>query len=279
MTGKDDISNAIDRIERILHEGRDLHSVDNSAFDDWEQICRIAREQIQKKVLRVAVVGAIKSGKSTFTNSLFNGDYLKRGAGVITSIVTRIRSGSHLEAALFFKTWDEINNDIRRGLVLLPGSDRLGEDNDFDIRRSRDRGQLQAVVDDLPADVQMASGNRNTGIVLLSSYLKGYDRVKDHVSSDNRTVKYDAESFAAHTDYVGDDSLSVYLKDIELTIDTGNMGQGIEIADCQGSDSANPLHLLRIQEYLMITHLLVYVISSRTGLREADVKFFVHHSE
>ena len=273
MTENDDITTVIDDIEKVLNGARKLPSVDTGAFEDWERICRVAREQIRKKVLRVAIVGAIKSGKSTFTNSLFKGDYLKRGAGVITSIVTRIRSGEHLEASLFFKIWDEINDDIQRALVLLPGWDRPGNDGDFDIRRSRDRDRLTAVLEDLPADVQMASGNRNTGIVLLSSYLKGFDRVKDHVSSESRTVTYTAENFSAHTDYVGDDSLSVYLKDIELAIDTGNMGQDIEIADCQGSDSANPLHLLMIQDYLLLTHLIVYVVSSRTGLREADVKF------
>ena len=45
------------------------------------------------------------------------------------------------------------------------------------------------------------------------------------------------------------------------------------MADCQGSDSSNPLHLAMIQDYLRMAHLLVYVISSRTGLRRADIKF------
>jgi hypothetical protein len=47
----------------------------------------------------------------------------------------------------------------------------------------------------------------------------------------------------------------------------------IEIADCQGSDSSNPLHLAMIQDYLLLTHQIIYVVSSRTGLREADIRF------
>ena len=47
----------------------------------------------------------------------------------------------------------------------------------------------------------------------------------------------------------------------------------MEVADCQGSDSTNPRHLAMIQDYLMVTHLIVYVISSRTGLRQADIRF------
>jgi hypothetical protein len=47
----------------------------------------------------------------------------------------------------------------------------------------------------------------------------------------------------------------------------------MEIADCQGSDSPNPIHLNMIQDYLLLTHMIIYVISSRTGVRQADIKF------
>ena len=65
----------------------------------------------------------------------------------------------------------------------------------------------------------------------------------------------------------------MYLRDIELEINTGAFNAHIEIADCQGSDSSNPMHLTMIQDYLIRTHLIVYVISSRTGLRQADIQF------
>jgi hypothetical protein len=34
-----------------------------------------------------------------------------------------------------------------------------------------------------------------------------------------------------------------------------------------------PLHLVMIQDYLLLTNLIVYVVSSRTGLRQADIRF------
>jgi hypothetical protein len=67
--------------------------------------------------------------------------------------------------------------------------------------------------------------------------------------------------------------MAIYLKDVELEIDSGTIDSNMEIADCQGSDSPNPLHLAMIQDYLLLTHLIIYVVSSRTGLREADIKF------
>ncbi|MGD8725479.1 MAG: hypothetical protein PVG00_16170, partial [Desulfobacterales bacterium] len=109
--------------------------------------------------------------------------------------------------------------------------------------------------------------------VLLSSYIKGYGSVCDIISDKNTTRQYDTRSFAEHKGFVGDENLAVYLKDVELEIPSNAFATNIEIADCQGSDSSNPMHLSMIQDYLLLTHMIVYVISSRTGLRQADIQF------
>ncbi|MGD8493805.1 MAG: hypothetical protein PVH44_09365, partial [Desulfobacterales bacterium] len=114
---------------------------------------------------------------------------------------------------------------------------------------------------------------RNINNVLLSSYIKGYERVHDIISTQNTTRHYDANHFAEHKSFVGDENLAVYLKDVQLEIPSDAFTTNIEIADCQGSDSSNPMHLSMIQDYLLLTHMIVYVISSRTGLRQADIQF------
>ncbi|MGM0452587.1 MAG: hypothetical protein ACQERN_05440, partial [Thermodesulfobacteriota bacterium] len=119
----------------------------------------------------------------------------------------------------------------------------------------------------------LTKDSRNVNGVLLNAYLKGYDTVKDIISSATETVTYDDGRFGEHKSYVRSESLSVYLKDITLEINTGDMATNIEIADCQGSDSPNPLHLAMIQDYLRTADLVVYLVSSRTGLRQADIKF------
>ena len=109
--------------------------------------------------------------------------------------------------------------------------------------------------------------------MLLASYLKGYERVQELVEAEHATVIYENDRFALHREFVGNDSMAVYLKDVLLEIDSAGLGEGVEVADCQGSDSPNPLHLAMIQDYLMMAHLTIYVISSRTGLRQADIRF------
>jgi hypothetical protein len=114
---------------------------------------------------------------------------------------------------------------------------------------------------------------RNINNVLLSSYLKGYDTVQPVLNAKDTILVYEGDQFAAHKSFVGNESLAVYLKDVLLEIDSSHVRADIEIADCQGSDSSNPLHLAMIQDYLLVTHQMVYVISSRTGLRRADFRF------
>ncbi len=244
-----------------------------SAFDQWKQFSAHIGQSLSDHVMRIAVVGAIKSGKSTLVNALLRNDYLKRGAGVITSIVTRVRRGEQLGARLYFKSWDEVNDDIEQALVLFPADEWQNEERRFDIRRSKDREDLADALDALDSELKIARDSLNANSVLLSSYLKGFESVQDFVSADSTTRTFEGDDFGSHRKFVGADALAVYLKDIQLDITGNAIKTNIEMADCQGSDSPNPLHMAMIQDYLLKAHLIVYVISSRTGLRQADIQF------
>lgn len=260
-------------LSALLSEAKAAPGMHDS-LKGWEKTCEDIRRHLAEDIIRVAVVGSIKSGKSTFVNSLFKGDYLKRGAGVVTSIVTKIRRGTALEATLCFKSWDEVNTDMRQAALLLPA---LGDSSDregFDIRKDADRENLRQGLERLDSELLITNDTRNLNSVLLESYLDGYPRVADIVGADSEIRTFAAGRFGAHRDFVGNDALSVYLRDVRLEINTGaDIDGAVEIADCQGSDSPNPLHLAMIQDYLLGTHLIVYVITSRTGLRQADIKF------
>ena len=260
-------------ISALFSDAGSITGMSDHSFTDWQKTCSNIYKQMSDQIIRVAVVGTIKSGKSTFINALFKGDYLKRGAGVVTSIITRVRSGKQLNAKLLFKSWDEVNSEIDQALVLFPSVDWRTEKNRFDIRRKGERIDLQRALSSLGTEHLFTNYSRNLNNVLLTSYIKGYEKVKDMISSDSITGHYEDNKFTEHWAFVGDGSMAVYLRDIELEIDSGNIDSNIEIADCQGSDSPNPLHLAMIQDYLLLTHLIIYVVSSRTGLREADIKF------
>lgn len=259
-------------LQSLFNSVKSIPGLSVSSFGDWEKTCQSLRRQLDEEVIRVAVVGPIKSGKSTFLNSILRGDYLKRGAGVVTSIVTRVRAGEALKATLFFKNWDEINADIEQALSLFPAWDKQAQEGVFDIQQAALRQKLQDELNSLGSEQLITRDARNINNVLISSYLKGYDAVCDIIGT-NATRHFSGDQFADHKDFVGDETLAVYLKDVALEINSPGLEPNLEFADCQGSDSSNPLHLAMIQDYLLVTNLIVYVISSRTGLRRADIRF------
>jgi GTPase SAR1 family protein len=272
-TLKDDVLHINRDVTMLFSTAKSIPGMADFSFGEWETACDQLPRRLNEDIIRVAIVGPIKSGKSTFLNSIFKGEFVKRGAGVITSIVTRVRNGEHLRAKLFFKSWDEINAEMEQALVLFPSENWRSENSRFDIRQSKDRHDLKQALGELSADQLITRSTRNINNVLLTSYLKGYDAVPPLLSAENAIQLYENDRFADHKAFVGNETLAVYLKDVLLDINTGGVKPNIEIADCQGSDSSNPLHLAMIQDYLRLTHLMVYVISSRTGLRQADIRF------
>jgi len=261
-------------LRQVIREVASINGLSHHPLEAWKATTARIHRQLIEEMIRVAVVGPIKSGKSTLINALFGGDYLKRGAGVVTSIVTKIRPENSMRARLEFKTWDEINAEMNQALILLPAVCWDTDGGSFDINCEEDRIQLQQKLSSLNSEQLISDHTRDPNSVLLTEYLKGYDRVKSFVSFEPSTHIFEGEDFYRQKDFVGDQSLAVYLKDVLLTlIAPEGFGGNLEIADCQGSDSPNPLHLTMIQDYLFQAHLIIYVLSSRTGLREADIKF------
>jgi hypothetical protein len=271
-----------EQVEIIREVGGELASLIRAArtlpgmaelSGEWERQRADLEAQMTSERVCVAVVGPIKSGKSTFINALLGGDYLKRGAGVVTSIVTRIRRGEALSARLTLKSWEEINESVEGATALFPPGGWQPAGGAVDLRRETDRRAISEALAGLGADRHIGENARNPHSALLTSVLNGYSRMRDRIGESAGELSFSEARFREHQEYTGDDDLAVYLSDVRLTINAPMLPAHVEIADCQGSDSPNPLHLAMIQQYLLRTHLIVYVISSRTGLRGADIRF------
>ena len=104
----------------------------------------------------------------------------------------------------------------------------------------------------LGSDRLISNGAKDAQSLLLSLYLKGYDKVRGHLEAGRGLVVFEGRDFLKHREFTGDDALAVFLKDILLYMDGGRVAADMEIADCQGSDSPNPFHLAMIQDYLLL---------------------------
>ncbi len=299
-----------DSLFHIFEKMKKINGMYDSTVEKHQRLCTIIPKQIDKGSIKIAVVGAIKSGKSTFINSLLMDDILKRGAGVVTSVLTRVKRGDTLKAEIIFKSWDEINNDIEKTLMLTPSLHNSEDSNSysssvsnfssslpfgrsgFDLRRKKDRNFLKTVKSTLcftkwsedgfennefknigcKADPKTNNSLLRSEAILITNVLDGYENVKEFIQSERAYVEFTGKQFSEHKQFTGISSNAFFVKDVVLHVP--QIDNGIEIADCQGSDSTDSSHISYIQDYLLTANIVIYIISSRTGLREADVKFF-----
>ncbi|MEA1969793.1 MAG: dynamin family protein, partial [Thermodesulfobacteriota bacterium] len=272
----DDIETVSKNLLSVFERMKEVPGMYDDICDKKKSICRAIPEQIRSGVVKIAVVGSIKSGKSTFINSFLNEDLLKRGAGVVTSIITKVRKGDISKAAILLKSWDEINQEIEKALLFFPDFENRFieiDEKGFDLRRKNDRKLLKKVNEQLRSDLSVTKKGIRPESIILANAMEGYEFVKDVVQADASTIEFTNKRFQEHKKFTGTDSFAFFVKDVSLSVETKGLDPQIEIADCQGSDSTNPLHMAQIEDYLVSASLIIYLISSRTGLREADIRF------
>lgn len=245
----------------------------------YQKTCLKIPDHIQSGLIRIAVVGVIKSGKSTFINSLMGKELVKRGAGVVTSITTRIRKGKKNKASLRIKSWDEINLAVKKALDMFPvdrfpnGDQDLGILGNFDLRREKDRAFLEKVYESLVKEFPVTREGIRPETLLIRNALEGYEACRDMVGADEAKLTFSAKSFEQYKAFTSDPARAFYVKDVCLDVFGKAMGPNVEIADCQGADSTDPAQLAQIVKYIESVNLIVYCISSRTGLRQSDMGF------
>ncbi|MFA5109803.1 MAG: dynamin family protein, partial [Desulfobaccales bacterium] len=238
----------------------------------WQRVLAQVQAHVSEDTCRLAMVGAVKSGKSTMINALVGQDLLRRGAGILTAMITRVQPGPEPRAVLQFKDWDEINGEIRRALGLLPNPRLVDRAEPLDLKEAQDRELLAQVLAEARESELWTEGSLDQNYLLLKSYLEGYDLLKDLMPASG-VLSLAGADLARHRELVTREATAVYLKDVLLTIPFPWPAAGIELGDCQGSDSPFPQHLAQVLAYLVKSDLALYVISSRVGLRQADFQF------
>lgn len=247
--------------------------VDGHQTQRWRDHLDLVQVALQDPLVRIAVAGSVKSGKSTLINALLGGDLLKRGAGIMTSFITRIRCNAVQGGWVEFKSWDEIHQEIAGAVAMLPLTEGSAPPpKTWDLRKSAHRDSLLKKLAAVQTELQHRRSALDAPFILVHAYLEGFAKVRDLLQDEPRRLMFDHKTLTRHQDFVGVESSAVYLKDVEIHYPAPWIGNEVEIADCQGSDSPNPLHFALLQQYLLKSHIIVYVVSSRTGLREADLK-------
>ncbi len=260
------------RLEELAREWTGLFPQAAVQGQHWQKVLSQVQAHAAEDTCRLAVVGAVKSGKSTMINALVGQDLLRRGAGILTAMITRVQPGPESRAVLRFKGWDEINGEIRRALGLLPNPRLVDRAAPLDLKEAPDRELLAQVLAEAKESDLWTGGSLDQNYLLLKSYLEGYDLLQGIMPATG-VLPLTGPDLARHRELVTREATAVYLKDVLLTIPFPWPATGVELGDCQGSDSPFPQHLAQVLAYLIKSDLALYVVSSRVGLRQADFQF------
>ncbi|PLX40995.1 MAG: hypothetical protein C0609_11470 [Deltaproteobacteria bacterium] len=263
-------SGEIEKLAEIYSRAREGLGESTSTLDGWQRRVESLGD-LGSRTFKIAVAGTVKSGKTTLVNTLLGDDLLKRGAGIVTSVVTRVRGNHTLDALIKLKGWGEINREASDAALFVGFVTDEGET--FDLRSESMRGRLSEYISSLGEEFLGDDGTYEKHAALLLAMLDGYDRVASLITHDGGELTYSGDDFHRHKEFSGDDSMAVFVEDLSLRIPDFPLKGDTEIADCQGYDSPNPRHRERVQQYLIDSHLIVYVVSSRVGLRDADLRF------
>ena len=169
LNPQSDLENLRETLGTLTEELSPLFREDSAQVHLWRRSLEAVSESLQDQTLRIAVVGPVKSGKSTFINALQGRDLLRRGAGIITAFITRIRAGSEEKGWIEIKSWEEINGEINEALSvvgLTKGSEGLAS---RDLRRQEDRNGIQRLIKELKEETVVGGETFDPNVVLINA--------------------------------------------------------------------------------------------------------------
>ncbi len=205
--------------------------------------------------VRVALVGAVKSGKSTLANALVGRDALPRGAGVLTAQVTELVPADRPGTTVTWRSRAAVNRAFSLHL------EALGRPGRWDLWNPGHRAAARALLDGPPSPHRTA----------LAALLGGFDAVADRLADTPRD-----ELLPPGEDlwgWVTRDEVATFLEAVRVEIPAPDLPAGAVLVDCPGVDAWNAAHGAVVDRALLGAHAIVYVISGRVGLREADLRF------
>ncbi len=226
------------------------------ALRPWRERLAAVPAALDARGARVAVVGAVKSGKSTLVNALLGEDLLPRGSGILTAQVTEVVKAPGPWLEVTWRSRAEVNRLFRFHAAAL------GVREQWDLWRPEHREAAARLLRRVPPSPHAEP---------LRALLEGFGAVAHRVGEAPRSERVvgapDLWSWATR------EYTAVYLAGLRAAVPAPGVPEGLHLLDCPGCDAWNAAHGSALDEAVLGAHALVYVVSGRVGLREADVRF------
>ena len=240
----------------------------------------------------VYVLGTIKAGKSTLVNALLERDVMPRGAGVRTFNLVHVRRAPGATARVRFRSGAELAAQLAFDFRMLGFAVELPPDPYApgalaQLERVLEAFELVCRKDERLQEVEAEGGAG--GLLSLSlarlrytiAGLRTLERnfpaaVRERIAAD-ASLAWEGEAFGEHERWTASPELAALIHDIELGLPYPEATPAhLSFVDCQGSDSLNPLDFADVQSIVQRADVILYVIQSRLGLRQADHELLRH---
>ena len=255
----------------------------DGAFADFKLIrSKLLASQGRKATV---VVGTIKAGKTTLVNALVGYDLLPRGSGVKSLILTTISSDLNNDFEIQLRSPQAIANTMRHDFRIL-GSDvafpvsSCNElitctENEYlrliETMRADGRFNLETGLDSNQTIIHTAFIRIKKTLAGLKKLTHEFDRDVLNCFQDHRPLAKGVAEMDYFERFSNSADLAAITELIKLRIPfKGRLDQSVQIIDCQGSDSLNPLDISSVRSAFYSAERILYVINSRLGLRQGD---------
>ncbi len=246
--------------------------------EKWGATVNELRHLSQEFSLPITIIGPVKSGKSTLINALVGAPLLPMGAGITTTFLTAVRHGEETGCRLDFIPFDQVEALFRNSCYRLFTAEL--EKTDISLADDQDRKLIAGLLATFArTEALTRQGSFNEHYRLLQNLLAGYPRVAPVYDRQELSRSFSREQADEFTRFITDEALSTYLEQATITYPFTILPPYVVLQDCQGLDTPSPGQQAITIHQLASSPVLVYVISSRMGLRQADYYLLEHLRE
>ncbi|MBW1645090.1 MAG: dynamin family protein [Deltaproteobacteria bacterium] len=268
----------LDKLGNILRTLAISLPEEERQVEKWGATVNELRRLTEEFSLPITIVGPVKSGKSTLINAIIGAAILPMGAGITTTFLTAVRHGDQLEYRLELLPFDQADALFKNSCYCLFTAEL--EKAAISLASEADRRQI---ADLLAAFARTGSltrqGSFNEHYRLLQNLLAGYDQVAPLYDRQQLSCAFDRDQADEFRRFITDEALSTYLEQAKISYPFTILPPYVVLQDCQGLDTPSPGQQAITIHQLASSPVLVYVISSRMGLRQADYLLLEHLRE
>ncbi|RLB57730.1 MAG: hypothetical protein DRG80_07825, partial [Deltaproteobacteria bacterium] len=239
---------------------------EQSKLDKWLATIHELLRFSDQFSLPVTVIGPVKSGKSTLLNTLLGQNILPMGAGITTTFVTAIHHGNDLHDEISLIPPDQADNLFQKSCHFLFASE-LGE-SEVSLFEPDDRQRIKQLLEDFSQKTTLTRhGSFDRDYQLLKNFLTGYGSLADYYQREQLNLSFSQEQLEQFRGFITNEPVSTFLEQATVFFPFTILPKYVVMQDCQGLDTPSPGQQALAIQQLATSPILIYVISSRMGLR------------